>query len=164
MYKIRVILDTEEDVFRTFLVSNDANLEILHKVIAKGFGFDGGEMASFYRSDKDWTQGEEIPLFSMSDNAELSMSSCILEKELPNIGSNLIYVYDFLNMWTFFVEVINISDDTIVDLPKTILAVGEVPEEVPNKEFLADNSFNLNEEDEFKSEFDSLDDLDLENY
>ena len=47
MYKIRVILDTKEDVIRTILVESDLNLEDLHLTIAKSFGFKGQEMASF---------------------------------------------------------------------------------------------------------------------
>ena len=39
MYKIRVILDTKEDVIRTILVDSDLNLEDLHLTIAKSFGF-----------------------------------------------------------------------------------------------------------------------------
>ena len=47
MYKIRVILDTKEDVIRTILVDDNLNLEDLHSTIAKAFGFGGKEMASF---------------------------------------------------------------------------------------------------------------------
>ena len=44
MYKIRVILDTPEDVIRTILVDRSINLESLHLTIAKAFGFDGMEV------------------------------------------------------------------------------------------------------------------------
>ena len=59
MYKIRAILDTEEDVIRTILVDNTINLESLHTIIANSFGFEGHEMASFYRADEDWNQGKK---------------------------------------------------------------------------------------------------------
>ena len=80
MYKIRVILDTKEDVIRTILVDSDLNLEDLHLTIAKSFGFKGQEMASFYRTDNEWTQGEEIPLFNMEEVGEgISMKTCIFK-------------------------------------------------------------------------------------
>ena len=80
MYKVRVILDVEEDVIRTILVDENQTLEQLHKTIANSFGFDGSEMASFYTSDNGWNQGEEIPLFDMSESeVGLSMSTCILK-------------------------------------------------------------------------------------
>ena len=47
-------------------------------------------MASFYRSDEEWTQGEEIPLFNMEEVGEgISMQSCLLEETLPEINDNL---------------------------------------------------------------------------
>lgn len=168
MYKIRIILDTKEDVIRTILFDADINLENLHRNIAKSFGFKGQEMASFYRTDSEWTQGEEIPLFNMEESGEgISMETCILKDVLPQEDDKLIYVYDFLKMWTFYVETINVSTISQEDLPKTILAVGEIPKEAPEKEFIAeksDNAFNDEYDDEFKDEFESLDDIDFDQY
>lgn len=50
-YKIRVILDVKEDIFRDIIVNETINLEELHFTIAKSFGFKGQEMASFYRTE-----------------------------------------------------------------------------------------------------------------
>lgn len=160
MYKIRVILDTQEDVIRTVLIDNATNLKSLHLTIAESFGFDGREMASFYRTDHEWNQGGEIPLFNMSEAGEgISMENSFIRKTLPEVNDKLIYVYDFLSMWTFYVEVIEITNTSSPDLPKTILVVGEVPDEVPEKEFVADNF-----DEDFEDEFDSLDDMDFDNY
>jgi hypothetical protein len=154
-------------VIRTILVDRSINLETLHYSIARSFGFDAAEMASFYRSDDDWNQGEEIPLFSMSEAGEgISMQNSFLRKTLPEEGDKLIYVYDFLHMWTFYVEVVEISEKTDEDLPKTILHIGEVPAEAPEKEFKADDFGDPLDDEfgEFGSEFESLDDIDLDNY
>jgi len=157
MYKIRVILDTKKDVIRTFLIDKKVNLEELHFIIAKNFGFNGQEMASFYRTDIDWNQGEEIPLFDMADaGTDTSMASCFLTETLPLENDKLIYVYDFLHLWTFYVEVIEITDKTVENLPKLILSVGEIPEEAPEKEFKAEKlDGELDEdEDDFYDEYD----------
>jgi hypothetical protein len=157
MYKIRIILDTKEDIIRTILVADKITLEDLHLIIAKSFGFKGQQMASFYRTDIEWNQGEEIPLFNMAEAGEgISMQTCILNETLPNRNDKLIYVYDFLNMWTFYVDVISISSEEKTDLPKTILSVGEIPAEAPEKEFIADaldEGFEEDDEDVF-DEFD----------
>lgn len=156
MYKIRVILDSKEDVIRTILVDNQITLEDLHFSIAKAFGFGGQEMASFYRTDSEWNQGEEIPLFNMEEaGVGLSMSTCILNETLVSENEKLIYVYDFLNMWTFYVELIEISDTKEEGLPKMILTVGEIPSEAPEKEFKADHLDGDLEEDE-EEDYDDL--------
>ena len=160
MYKIRVILDTKEDVIRTVLVNDTINLEDLHFTIAKAFGFEGQEMASFYKTDDEWNQGEEIPLFNMAEaGEEISMQTCILNDTLPEENNKLIYVYDFLNMWTFYVDVVEISSETKEDLPKTILEVGQIPDEAPQKEFVADNL-----DDDEDDDFDIFDDFDFNEY
>ncbi len=169
MYKIRAILDTQEDVIRTILVDDNINLENLHLAIAKSFGFEGHEMASFYRTDEDWNQGEEIPLFNMADAGEdISMENCILNETLPEINDKLIYVYDFLNMWTFYVDVIEILDEKRTDLPKTILSVGEIPEKAPEKQFVAedfeDDFDEFGDDDIIDEEFDSFDDIEYPEY
>ena len=160
MYKVRIILDTKEDVIRTITVNNAITLEELHSLIATSFGFNGQEMASFYRTDNEWNQGEEIPLFNMSEfGDELSMSTCLLNETLPNIEDKLIYVYDFFSMWTFYFEVIDLSDEEIEE-PILIMSVGDIPDEAPEKEFVAEKN-----EDAFSDdEFDSFEDYDFDNY
>ena len=70
IYRFRIILDTEEDVFRDIEIEQEATLEQFHDVITQSFGFDGTEMASFYISDDKWNQGEEISLFDMSEGSQ----------------------------------------------------------------------------------------------
>ena len=166
MYKIRIILDTKEDVLRTILVDDTINLESLHYTIAKAFGFEGQEMASFYRTDDEWYQGEEIPLFNMAEAGEaISMQTCILNETLPDENNKLIYVYDFLNMWTFYVDVVEINEDKRTDLPQTILEVGEIPSEAPEKEFVADKLGNeFDDEDDLDDDFGHYDDFDYNDY
>ena len=160
MYKIRVILDTKEDVIRTLTVNNSINLEELHLFIAKAFGFNGQEMASFYRTDFEWNQGEEIPLFNMSEFGDsISMSTCILKETLPSTNDKLIYVYDFFKMWSFYVEVIDSNNELLTE-PKVIMSIGEVP---ADEDEIGD--FAEKTEDEFSDdEFDSFEDYDFENY
>lgn len=166
MYKIRIILDTKEDVLRTILVDDTINLESLHYTIAKAFGFEGQEMASFYRTDEEWNQGEEIPLFNMAEAGEaISMQTFILHETLPDENNKLIYVYDFLNMWTFYVDVVEINEDKRTDLPQTILEVGEIPSEAPEKEFVADKLGNeFDDEDDLDDDFGHYDDFDYNDY
>jgi hypothetical protein len=166
-YKFRVILDVEEDVFRDIIVSESINLEELHFTIAKSFGFKGQEMASFYRTDNAWEQGEEIPLFDMSeDGSSPSMQNCLMSETFKIKGDKLIYVYDFMAMWTFFVQLSEISNSTEKDLPIIALSFGNTPDEAPEKEFTSESLEEDDDIDIFNDEnnFDNIDDIDLDNY
>lgn len=165
-YKIRAILDVEKDVFRDIIVNETLNLEELHFTIAKSFGFKGKEMASFYLTDDAWEQGEEIPLFDMSeDENSFSMSTCVTSTVLRKVGDKLIYVYDFFSMWTFFIELSEITKKTEEKLPLLTLSFGDVPDEAPEKEFIGENigedNFDVFDDE---SNFENLDDLDFDNY
>lgn len=164
-YKIRVILDVDEDVFRDIVVDETLNLEELHFTIAKSFGFKGQEMAAFYSTDENWEQGEEIPLFDMSeDGSALSMQKISTKDILRIQGNKLIYVYDFFSMWTFFVELTEVQKTTKKDLPYLALSFGNVPDEAPEKEFIGEDSGNDFDIFNDENNFDSIDDIDLDNY
>lgn len=121
-------------------------------------------MASFYKADDEWNQGDEIPLFNMSEFGEaVSMSTCYLNDTLPKTTDKLIYVYDFFKMWSFYVEVIEITSESLNEA-KIIMSIGEIPEEAPKKEFIAEKDENSFEDDFSEDDFDSLDDYDFTEY
>ncbi|UMB61005.1 plasmid pRiA4b ORF-3 family protein [Lutibacter sp. A80] len=165
-YKIRVILDVEQDVFRDIIVNETINLEELHFIIAKSFGFKGQEMASFYLTEATWEQGEEIPLFDMSeDENSFSMPNCITSMVLKKEGDKLIYIYDFFSMWTFFIELTEIINDIDKELPLIALSFGNTPDNAPEKEFIGEDA-DTDNFDAFDDEnnFEDLDNIDFDNY
>lgn len=159
IYRFRIILDTHEDVFRDIEIEADATLEDFHNAITQSFGFDGQEMASFYTTNELWEEEEEISLFDVSDEpgGVRIMGETYLEDVVDEERTRLLYVYDFLNMWTFMVELADIAEAEAGTIyPNLMFAHGEIPEEAPEKEFIAEEI----EEDDFDEEFD----LDPEDY
>ncbi|MDT0643870.1 hypothetical protein RM553_13610 [Zunongwangia sp. F363] len=155
VYRFRVILDAEEDVFRDIELLQDSTLEDLHNTIVQSFGFDGTEMASFYASDEDWNQGEEFSQFDMGGEVRL-MNETSLDSILSEDDTRLIYVYDFFNMWTFLVELAEIAEpEDTIDYPNLMFVHGQIPANAPEKEFVA-------EEEEGSADFD--DDFDIDDY
>jgi len=145
IYRFRVILDTKEDILRDIEIEGAASLEDFHYAIAQAFGFGGREMASFYRTNENWDQGEEIPLVDMDDGI-VPMGQEQIDNVFDAENHLLIYVYDFLDLWTFFIELIEIGENELTTLyPNLIFAQGEVPEEAPQKDFVVDEE----ESDEF---------------
>ncbi|AMD85695.1 pRiA4b ORF-3-like protein [Capnocytophaga haemolytica] len=159
VYKFRVILDVKEDVFRDIAIQGEDSLEDFHNVITQSFGFAGDEMASFYLSDDDWQQGEEFTLFDVSESGEIRlMEETPIDEVVDEENRRLLYVYDFMSMWTFFVELVEIDEEAVgVSYPLLLNAVGSIPAEAPEKEFVADD-FN-----EFDDEFNDFD-MDEEDY
>ncbi|GAA4270551.1 IS1096 element passenger TnpR family protein [Hyunsoonleella aestuarii] len=159
IYRFRVILDndTEEDIFRDLEIREDDTLEDLHNIITQSFGFDGSEMASFYVSDHQWNQGEEISLFDLSeDGSARLMNETAINDVAHEVSPKLIYVYDFLSMWTFYVELAEIVDEAEgFDYPNLMFVQGQVPDTAPEKLFEADADDNF---EEFE------DDIDVDDY
>ena len=160
IYRFRVVLDndTEEDVFRDLEIRETDTMEDLHNIITQSFGFEGLEMASFYISDDEWNQGEEIAMFDMSEasNEVMVMGQTIIKDVVHEASPKLIYVYDFLSMWTFYVELAEIVDEAEgTDYPNLMFVHGQIPDEAPDKTFEAqsDDAF-----DEFEN------DVDVDNY
>ena len=157
IYRMRAILDTETDVIRDFEIEATATLEELHDAVSQSFGFAGNEMASFYRSDENWAQGDELPLVDMGVG-EKPLNERPLNKILSENENRLIYVYDFLNLWTFFVELIETAEkDHLKGYPSLIFSHGEVPETPPAKNFVAKEGFD-------KDEIDDKDDLEEDEF
>lgn len=162
IYKIRIILDAQEDIFRDIEIEADSTLEELHNTITQAFGFLGEEMASFYTCDENWVQDEEIPLFDIreAEGETRLMRNTPLGEVLHEESPRMLYVYDFFNMWTFFVELADVArEEDGRSYPNLLFSFGELPESPPEKRFEADAP----EEDlDMDDDFGSYDDMDFD--
>lgn len=137
LFKFRVIMDTEQDVFRDIEIETGTNFDSLHKAILEAFDFEQGEMASFYLSDEEWSKGLEISLMDMGgvDEDSLSMSTTILSDMVMKPGDKILYVYDFMRMWIFYIELMEVKKDKPSTIyPRVALAFGDAPSQ-DSKEF-----------------------------
>lgn len=177
-YKFRVLLDSEEenDVFRDIVIDSKANFEVFFKAIVSSFNFEGNQMASFYLSNDEWDKGSEISLLDTNYGDELDsekvavMAATPLEELIEQKEDKLILVYDFMSMWIFLIELIEITEDE-VEKAKTTLSVGIAPPEDSKMSHFGDDEEDLfyedeEEEDEFGfNEFeDGLADEDMYDY
>jgi len=137
-------------------------LEDFHNAINQSFGFDGGEMASFYVSDDQWNQGEEISLFDMSEGTDQIrlMNETRVEDVVSEVEPKLLYVYDFFNMWRFLIELGEIVDkEEGITYPNLMFVHGQIPDQAPDIAFEADETDDENQPD---INIDDLDDLDFD--
>jgi len=156
--RIRTILDVEDDVLRDIEIEDNAELKDLHFAIAKSYGFAGKEMASFYKTNENWEQGDEMNL------VDLGIGKDYTNEELNTIfiseNNRLLYVYDFLALWTFFIEVMEITEHKKnIKYPNLVFSQGEVPEN-PSRKYFNEKKFN-----DYKGENnENIEDIDDEDY
>ena len=128
IYRIRAILDDREDIIRDFEIEANSSLNDLHYYINKSFGFNGTELACFYKSNSKWEQGEELPLIDL-DKENQSLAKILINEILTDSLKQLIYVYDFFKLWTFYIQVV--EEVEIVEnqnYPRLIFSHGKISE------------------------------------
>ncbi len=165
--RFRILFDGDEDVLRDVEITLNDNLETFHNLIINAFGLDLGEMSSFYISNSEWEQGLEISLFDMNDNEEptLNMSETTLENLIEDEQLRLIFVYDFMSLWTFLIELVEVSEPVSgVAYPHVIFSHGQLPEQAPEKSFESEGESMdfFDDAEDYSDEEDFYDDY--ENY
>ena len=156
-YSITIYLESKEDIIRKIEIDSQNSLLELHKLIVDSFKLNKNELASFYSTNNDLELLEEIPLFSFEENNKSSIMEDTTIENILDIKSNrLIYIYDYMLMWRFLVELTDNKGE--IQKAVCIKSVGEIPEKAPevifdqsNKEESYDDS--IYEED---SEYDEL--------
>jgi hypothetical protein len=172
--KFRILVDYEEDVFRDIEIKNTSTFEELHVAIQKAFDFDNSQMASFYMSNDNWDKGQEITLMDMAfdeKNPTPTMKETVLEEYIIEKGQKVVYVFDFLLMWCFFVEFVGeVKEDKKVKYPRVSNKFGKSPdqyskqpaEQTEENELPLKGPVNLSDDDDiFKDDiFEDFDDFD----
>ena len=137
--KFRIILNVEEDVLRDIITDSNMTLIEFSKIISSEFGFDSSEISTFHHSNENWEQLDKI------------MDKTPISNFFISKGDKLIFIYDFLNYWTFFIELYDLDESIKMDKTYECLnSIGEVPKVPPS------DIFNINNDDLMDN--DSLDD------
>ena len=150
--KFRIILNVKNDVLRDIIVDSSTSLIEFSKIISSEFGFDSSEISTFHHTDENWEQLEEIKIFKIDDNDEI-MDKIPISNFFISKNDKLIFIYDFLNYWTFFIELHEIGD-IINDNNKyfVINSIGEVPKEAPSNIFNGSNQIDETDFDPNKTD------------
>ena len=139
--KFRVLLDSKdaEEVFRDIIISDGADFESFYRSILNAYEFSSDQMASFYMSNANWDKGFEISLFDMTFGEDPDqilpavMSESTIREYITEPNQRMILVHDFMRMWIFLIELIEVVKDTPQE-PEIILSVGKSPDEFSKSE------------------------------
>lgn len=158
--RIRALLDTEEDIFRDIEIQDSSTFEEFHYAILDSFEWDATQMASFYESNEDWDKGDEIPLMDVAEEfgpeKRKTMSEVKISDVIKKPGQKLLYVFDFMLMWCFYIDVVSIiKEEEGVAYPQLLLAVGDAPnqDEKEDEVNFSEKKSEDDEDDEDDTEF-----------
>jgi len=135
VYKIRVILDAKEDIFRDIEVKGKQTLWNLHLGIKSAFSLQGDELSAFNLLENDGTIVKSVPLEDMSDDGDGEiMSDVYIDEAFENTGDKAQFQYGLLDLWEFFCELVEVIEETKgVNYPITVYRFGNVPLKAPSK-------------------------------
>lgn len=163
LYHFLIISGEKENFAREVIINSDATFLDFHEVIQESVDYDKSQIASFYLSDEQWDKNQEITLIPMDKHTgdqELIMQEVKLEQVLLEKKARLIYQFDFFSNRGFFIELIDINEDRVIDKPAVIKSVGEPPEQILLDDIGFDGITSLlgltDDEDEFGEEFDDI--------
>ncbi|KQT17665.1 hypothetical protein ASG31_09750 [Chryseobacterium sp. Leaf404] len=133
VYKIRVILDAKEDVFRDIEIKGKQTLWNLHLGIKAAFNLQGEELSAFNLLENDGTVVKSVPLEDMSDDGDGEiMSDVYIDEAFAEIGDKTQFQYGLLDLWEFFCELVEINEETKgVNYPLTAYRFGNAPLKAP---------------------------------
>ena len=181
VYKFRILLEEDDHFFREIEILPTHTFAQFHLIMQECCGFSNDEMASFYICDSKWNKLQELTLFDMSDTeAEdedeekpstpppMMMEKVQIRKCISDPHQRMMYVYDFLKMWTFYIELYKITDQVNgVSYPRCVKCTGNIPvsskgQVVPlvnddeEEELLKDTNDIFRDDDTFESEESSI--------
>ncbi len=155
VYVFKVYFEEFEEVVRVIHVKSTQTFEDLHTAIQNAIGFDKSQLASFYLSDDQWKKYDEITLMDMSSEDEdergvaehkLLMSKTRLGQIINDPHQKFVYIFDFMELWTFHIELTNIlmQEDPKLSYPAVVKSIGKAPKQYDNL-----NKFKHAEDNEF---------------
>lgn len=134
VYRFRIILEELDDFYRDIEIKSKQTFEELHNAIQRSVEFDNKQMASFYMCNQNWHKGQEITLVDMTDDENketVMMKDAILSDYIEDPRQKIIYVFDFLDMWTFYLELVKVIPDAEkgVSYPRVVKSSGKPPKQ-----------------------------------
>jgi len=141
VYRFKVFLEDNEDVFRDIDIKAAQNFEQFHTIIQEAFKFDAKHAAAFFVSDDYWRKGQEITLRKEDlplDEEEIRknvdpkklMADTKIARFIEQPHQRFVYVFDPVVQWTFLLEMIKIvEENNKLNYPAIVKSYGTAPKQ-----------------------------------
>jgi hypothetical protein len=153
VYRFKVTFEDYDDIYRVIEIKSSQTFFDFHKAILEAIGFDNKQMASFFMSNDSWKKGQEITLEDMTADEEdpalrvPTMKKSLIQDYIDDPHQKMIYVYDYIEMWTLLIELVGIEmkEKAGQKYPVCTKSVGPAP-----KQYDKIQRFGLVDDDEFE--------------
>lgn len=153
VYKFKVTFEEYDDIYRVIEIKSSQSFFDFHKCILDAIGFDSKQMASFFMSTDSWKKGQEITLEDMTADEEdpalriPTMKKSYIQDYIDDPHQKMIYVYDYIEMWTLLIELtgIEMKEKPGTKYPLCTKSVGPAP-----KQYDKIQRFGLVDDNEFE--------------
>ena len=134
VFKFRLLSDEVKDFVRDIEIRSNQTFFDFHRVIQNDLEYDNSQIASFFLTNQTWEKEKEFTLFDMTDeenNSLIPMDKAILKNYMLDPKQRLIYVFDFFNERTFFIELIDTHNEIrYSDYPAVTFSKGNPPQQI----------------------------------
>src|SRR4051812_3983256 len=141
VYRFKVCLEDNEDVFRDIDIKASQSFEEFHKIVQESYKFDAKHAAAFFVSDDYWRKGQEITLrkedlpleedeIRKNVDPKKLMSDTKIAKYIEQPHQRFVYVFDPNVQWTFLIEMIKIVEENPkLTYPAIVKSYGTAPKQ-----------------------------------
>ena len=150
VYRFRVIIEDNDDVYRDIDIKAVQTFEELHDSLQDAFKFDKKHAASFFVSDDYWRKGleitlrkEDLPLtpeeIRLKVEPKKLMSETKIAKLIETPHQRFVYVFDETVQWTFLLEMLKITNEEAkAKYPLISKTVGTAPKQYKQLNIIKD--------------------------
>ncbi len=148
IYKFRILLEDEDNVYRDVEIKPSFSLWDFHQALKMSFAFNDEPEAEVYFSDNNW---HELDFIAKIPEGQLNLRNHpALNKPMAGLVNDphqrFIYKLKTYRNFIFFIELVKISaDDAKANYPRTVKSIGEPPR--PIKPSLEPPPLDIDESD-----------------
>jgi hypothetical protein len=151
VYRFRVSLEDNEDVYRDIDIKAAQSFEQFHDAIQEAFKFDKKHAASFFSSDDYWRKNDEITLNKedlvldeedkrRNIEKKYLMKDTKVAKFIEQPHQRFVYVFDPNVQWSFLIEMLKIvNEDPKLNYPVCVRTVGTAPKQYKQLNIIKDD-------------------------
>lgn len=167
VYTFRGLSNEEDSFYLEISVRSDQTFMQFHKGLQEGLGYDKGQIASFYLTNRNWEKEKEVTLIDMSDEQVrdiLNMEDTRIKELIIGEKTRLVYVFDFFFERAIHLELINKELSEVRDgYPTIVQCTGTIPSQIIAPGETTGPTGDAYDEDDLNSDirFEPLDDMDI---